>query len=282
MINNGVISIGIIENCGANGDLNGLLTARFVHYPDCQQLQIWLPEYGGNYNGYYRVIDLENNRILQREKIIDKLNGSIQLLLDTISLENGNYVLEIDHNQGFVHQLFFTKQEEIHNSKTNIPVETKDIVSDTMWKVYKDGFGNEIPNEDQLIRNKTLESMKKNWEDYMKNNFNDPYEISQKHQFSSDIINQALSFSSEWGDNYMKPIHNRMKLMYPTLDEDGIEFLSQYVREVEYFIYDLASKANDGIIAEQSIVIKAKEKYPWMSHNNASRLAGIGMYYANK
>ena len=59
----GQIKLGDIVNTGDNAKDIGLLTARFVHYPDCQQLIVWLPEYGGRGYGTLRLVALPISKI---------------------------------------------------------------------------------------------------------------------------------------------------------------------------------------------------------------------------
>ena len=108
------------------------------------------------------------------------------------------------------------------------------------------------------------------------------FEIAPNLKLDKDIINQALAFSSEWGENFQKPIHDRMKQKYPELSLETIDILQTYVRKAESFIYNLAEQCCLGKIKEAEIQTNAYRQYPWISQQNASRLAGIGMYYANK
>ena len=95
----------------------------------------------------------------------------MQLLFDTLCIPPGEYLLEIEHTNGTRHHLYFNKLEEnvkLPKDKiVDMPVVTKDRLSnhqevqpesitddsdDRMWRVYKDGYGNPIPNMDKEIR----------------------------------------------------------------------------------------------------------------------------------
>lgn len=91
----GIIEVGVIENIGESTDQIGLLTAKVVHYPDCQQLIFWLPEYGGNGYRTYCVKDKYSQNILEQDRVQEKLNGSIQLLFDSLPWPVGDLVIEI-------------------------------------------------------------------------------------------------------------------------------------------------------------------------------------------
>lgn len=128
---------------------------KFVHYPDCQQLIIWLPAPGMNYDEY--VIKNGNGKIIEQEKVADKLNGSIQLLWDTVPFLPGEYSAEFKHKSGGLNIVRFTK----HKMGWKPVVEEKIIESaaDSTPIVYRDGFGNVIVEEDLLIRKKALEDI---------------------------------------------------------------------------------------------------------------------------
>lgn len=279
---NGVIELGTIENTGDNADQLGILQAQFVHYPDCQQLQVWLPEYGRNGYGSYRIIDKNTQTIIENALVQDKLSGSIKMLFDTLGLPDSDYVLEIDHPKGGKHVLHFQKFAENFIPEKPKPIEPVAGKSDTLWQVYKDGFGNPIPNEDQILRKNAQKQLGEIFNVHMPKVTTTQFEIAPNLKLDKDIINQALTFSSEWGENFQKPIHDRMKQKHPELSLETIDILQTYVRKAESFIYNLAEQCCLGKIKEAEIPINAYRQYPWISHQNASRLAGIGMYYANK
>lgn len=98
----------------------------------------------------------------------------------------------------------------------------------------------------------------------------------------SEILNKALELATEWGENFRKPIHDRIRVFYPELDDDEIDRLTKLAREAESFIYALGEKECRGEIGEHDITAVAAREYPWINQQNASRLAGIAMYYARR
>lgn len=279
---NGIIELGTIENTGDNADQLGILQAQFVHYADCQQLQVWLPELGRNGYGSYRIIDKNTQTIIEIALVEDKLSGSIKMLFDTLGLPDSDYVLEIDHPKGGKHVLHFQKFAENFIPQKPKPIEPVAEKSDTLWRVYKDGFGNPIPNEDQILRENAQKQSGEIFNVNMPKVTATQFEIAPNLKLDKGIIDQALTFSSEWGENFQKPIHDRMKQKYPELSLETIDLLQTYVRKAESFIYNLAEQCCLGKIKEAEIPINAHRQFPWISNHNASRLAGIGMYYANK
>lgn len=122
-----------------------------MHYPDCQQLIIWLPQYGREY-GSIRFIDSATNTLFSENKVEDRLNGSIQLLFDTLDLPPGEYAVEIDHPRGWRHRIELKKLEEGQEPEKPAPAEEIEQSSGPI--VYKDGFGNVVPDEDLILREK--------------------------------------------------------------------------------------------------------------------------------
>ena len=156
---NGIIEIGTIQNVGERSEEIGLLTAKSVHYPDCQQLILWLPEYGGAEYGSYCVTNKQSQTIQVQGLVAEKLNGSVQLVFDTLPWPSSDYVLEIEHPKNGKHVLHFQKLPEGVLPAVPTPLEPNTSVGDSMWRVYTDGFGNPIPNEDWNIREKSNEEI---------------------------------------------------------------------------------------------------------------------------
>lgn len=95
-------------------------------------------------------------------------------------------------------------------------------------------------------------------------------------------LNAAFEFVTEWGENFRKPITERMQQGFPLLTEKEIADAEALAKEAEYFIYSLGEKERDGEIAESQIVTLALEKYPWLERRHAQRLSNISMYYARR
>ena len=127
-----------------------------VHYPDCQQLIIWLPEY---YTGYDRIeiTDAFNEKLVYVAKIKDIISGSVQILLDTLFLYPGEFVLSIYNEDNVCYKVHLKKnhkgEQPLQNVQTPILKESS-IDNDTI--MYKDGFGNSLPDEDLILRDQVV------------------------------------------------------------------------------------------------------------------------------
>ena len=153
----GIIKLGKIENRGKGEDEIELVKARFVHYPDSQQLTIWLPLYGRHGYGTIRLVDQKTGKFIEEGAVADRLSGSIQILWDTLGIPPGEYSIEIEHPKGGQHILWFEKfkQGVIPSEKVSAP-----IPDNTSRPIeYRDGFGNLLPNEDLILREKLTKDM---------------------------------------------------------------------------------------------------------------------------
>ena len=128
---------------------------RFVHYPDCQQLIIWLTHLGKEY-GNVLLKNSMTESVMEEWPVTEKLSGSIQLLWDTLMIAPGLYTIEINYKDGWQHILEIQKLAEgilpaikqpEKFSEENENIETEPII-------YRDGFGNILEDEDLFLREK--------------------------------------------------------------------------------------------------------------------------------
>ncbi len=132
------------------------LTAKFVHYPDSQQLTLWLPQDG--YSGYraFRIRGPGESRV-EDTGVTQRLNGRVQILVDTHPWPPGDYHVEITHGDGWSHELALTKLEEgVRPPVPELPPVPK---SDGQPIVYRDGAGKVLPRHDLELRAKALERL---------------------------------------------------------------------------------------------------------------------------
>lgn len=143
----GHIVLGNIRNADAPATV-GLLTLKFVHYPGAQQLILWLPQSG--YHGYGDLVLTRDSAVIDRATVRDRLNGSVQILFDTLPWPRGDYAITITHADGWRHEAELQKLEAgIAPPQPEPP--PPEPVSDAPI-VYRDGFGKLIPNLDLDIR----------------------------------------------------------------------------------------------------------------------------------
>src|SRR5688572_21648563 len=166
----GIITIGNIENEKGYAEFN--LTdahVKFVHYPDCQQFIVWLPKPGREYSKI-SLINNKNGKTQKKWEVDEVLNGSIQLLWDTLSWKPGEYILEIRSDSGMRHIINLTKHKKPDTVENKIPV--KQTENPKTFIQYRDAFGNIIPDEDLILREKLAKDLKKKfgaWLEYTGN-----------------------------------------------------------------------------------------------------------------
>jgi len=133
-----------------------VLTAKFVHYPGSQQLILWLPQDG--WSGYrtFRIRGPRGER-LEDTDVTARLNGQVQILVDTYPWPPGDYLVEVTHAEGWSHELSLTKLEAgVTPPSPEPPPIAK---SDGQPIVYRDGAGNVLPNLDLEMRARALDRL---------------------------------------------------------------------------------------------------------------------------
>lgn len=126
----------------------GVITLRFVCYPGAQQLILWLPQSG--YHGYGDVTVTRDGALMEQASVRERLSGSVQILWDTLAWAPGDYRITITHADGWRHEAGLQKLEAgVAPPQPELPPAPPP--SDTPI-VYRDGFGNVIPDTDLEIR----------------------------------------------------------------------------------------------------------------------------------
>lgn len=160
----GQIMIGNITNSDALKDAGlmpfGENNIRFVHYPDCQQLIIHLPNYYDNYTSFSISEKLDKRKVFFAQ-ISDIVGGSTQILIDSLFLKPTDYEISINTKEGSAHTIFFSKHEEgfIQEEEPGQQMEEDNKTEGPI--VYRDGFGNIIEEEDLKMRDKLWNKMAK-------------------------------------------------------------------------------------------------------------------------
>jgi len=143
----GHIVIGDIRTLDAPPAI-GAPTLRFVHYPGAQQLILWLPQSG--YHGYGDVTVTHNGALIEKVAVRDCLNGSVQILWDTLVWPPGDYRIVIAHTDGWRPR---SHAAEAGAGRRAAPTRTATGAAPSDAPIiYRDGFGDVIPDTDLEIR----------------------------------------------------------------------------------------------------------------------------------
>ena len=143
----GEVVLGLPVNVNAPERV-GDLKVRFVHYPGSQQVTLWLPQDGYAGYGRFRILG-PGKAVIEEADVTARLNGHVQILIDTLPWPPGAYRIEIDHTDGWHHVLPLEKLE----AGVALSVEAPPMLEPQAGPlVYRDGFGKIIPDEDIELR----------------------------------------------------------------------------------------------------------------------------------
>ncbi len=106
--------------------------------------------------------------------------------------------------------------------------------------------------------------------------------VSANLGVSDEVLNDALELTTEWGENFRKPIFERLKKKYPEISAELAEKIQKYCQKAESFMYALGEKELNGEISESDMVFLAQRQYPWVRAKHWYRLKNIAMFYARK
>lgn len=144
----GQIVIGDIRTVNAAAGA-GAPTVKYVHYPGAQQLILWLPQSG--YHGYGELTVTHGADVIERATVRDRLNGSVQILWNTLPWPPGEYAIAISHADGWRHEVHLHKLDAGVAPPAPEPV-SPPPAEDRPPIVYRDGSGNVIPDADIEMR----------------------------------------------------------------------------------------------------------------------------------
>ena len=163
----GDITVGDATNSGGE-TRSGLLVARFVRYPGCQQLVVWLPQPG--HTGYLELVVHQRDRgVRERAPVVSRLSGSVQILFDTLAWPPGDYRIDVSHAQGWCHSLALRKWPPGVAQPMNGPIAAvapepgliAPVAPEPEPIVYRDGFGQVVPDADLVLRRQVLAALKR-------------------------------------------------------------------------------------------------------------------------
>jgi hypothetical protein len=166
---------------------------KIVHYPYSQQILIWLPVDGDFYQEMV-ICNLKSRKEIWRKEIREVISGTIKIELDTLPFKPGDFFIKINKKDGLQHIIYLKKYVEGIVPKETPPISLIESDEDKAPIIYRDGFGNIIPDQDLLIREKVLSEMNRKFSRIVK------YEDSGR---SGKVIytdgDKTLEFYSEIG-----------------------------------------------------------------------------------
>lgn len=107
-------------------------------------------------------------------------------------------------------------------------------------------------------------------------------------KFNDEISNVGLQFSMEFGENWLKPINERLFRKYPNLNKNELDKYDKLCEKVNKIGNDFVRKNPEKINGKLEFIdikrfeIFMLEKYNWISDENLNRLYSQSCYYAMK
>jgi len=109
--------------------------------------------------------------------------------------------------------------------------------------------------------------------------------VAPESQDRNQFLNDGLHLAMEWGEDWLKPIQERLSKAYPGLSKEQLDEYNticqaamKYGHDVTYKLAEVKGK-NASFEEFESIMIS---RYPWVNSKNLSRLFSQGMYYSWK
>lgn len=97
------------------------------------------------------------------------------------------------------------------------------------------------------------------------------------------LLNYALHLAQEWGNDWMKPIQQRLGKAFPNLSDselDRLNNLAQNAMRHSYNVaYDLYEKTEGGDIRKEW-KMACVSKFAWIDDKNLKHLLATGRHYA--
>lgn len=96
------------------------------------------------------------------------------------------------------------------------------------------------------------------------------------------LLNEGLAFAMEWGENWLKPIQERLGQIHPYLSPARLNEINKICQRAMRFgidsVYAIALKGKKAPQSEE-FMVAFKTCYPWANAENVSTLFSQGMYY---
>lgn len=94
------------------------------------------------------------------------------------------------------------------------------------------------------------------------------------------IFNAALELSLEWGENFHKPIQERLRAAYPSVTQEEADDLDKVCREAQYYAFGQIEQAYTKQISDADASTNILARYPLLDQQSMGRLWSQGQYYA--
>lgn len=107
-------------------------------------------------------------------------------------------------------------------------------------------------------------------------------QLFHKEIKENDILNVAMNLSLEWGENWLRPVDERLKAIFKSINDDEAKRIDIFIREAREDIFKMVEQHYLKELSEEQLKLNLKEKYSFLNDDNYKRLLSQGMYYAWK
>ena len=97
---------------------------------------------------------------------------------------------------------------------------------------------------------------------------------------NEEVFNAALEMSLEWGENFHKPIQERLRQRFPAVSQDEADELNKVCRELTSYAFDQVELAYLKKIPDREVGANIRARYPLVNADSMARLWSQGQYYA--
>lgn len=105
------------------------------------------------------------------------------------------------------------------------------------------------------------------------------------HTQRDEILNAGLRLAMDWGDQWLRPIQQRLSEIYTHLSDESLNQCNTECQATMKFGNELImqiAKLNDGDIDRVVWRERIRTRATWINEDNLSSLYSQGMYYAYK
>lgn len=97
---------------------------------------------------------------------------------------------------------------------------------------------------------------------------------------NAEILDKALEMALEWGENFGKPIQERLRHAFPALTARKADEYQAVCREIKSYAFAEVERAYLKQISDATARANILSKYPLLDDGSMSSLFAQGNYYA--
>jgi hypothetical protein len=96
----------------------------------------------------------------------------------------------------------------------------------------------------------------------------------------TQVLKTAMDMALEWGENFHKPIQQRLRTLYPALSQAEADTFDSLCREIRDYAFTQIERAYVNEITGAEATANITARYPLLHADTLARLWSQGQYYA--